>query len=161
MWNQAPEGDEFARELSKGLVEQFAPEELDMFDELYSEYRQDPTPPSRGERGADDPLGSGLEDVLMAVTPAASAMVTAVLSFVLGEVLKASQSEASEKIKEKVKAVFNPQPADAEKAKAAPLTPEQLEQVRRLAAKRGVDFGLPPDQARQMSLALIGSLSLQ
>ena len=28
MWNQTPEGDAFVRELSKGLVEQFAPEEL-------------------------------------------------------------------------------------------------------------------------------------
>jgi hypothetical protein len=34
MWVQTPEGDEFVRDLSKQLVEQFAPEELEMFDVL-------------------------------------------------------------------------------------------------------------------------------
>jgi len=160
MWNQTPEGDAFVRELSKGLVEEFAPEELDMFGELYHEYQKDATPPAL-EPGSDDALGSGLGQVLIAVTPAASAMVTAVVSFIVGEVLKASQDEASEKIKEKVKAVFNPNLAPSAKEKAAPLTPEQLDQVRKLAAKRAVEFGLPPDQSKKMALALVGSLSLQ
>ena len=158
MWTQSPDGDRFVQELSKELVGQFAPEELDVFDELYHEYRERPAPP-QAEPGTDDPLGSGLGEIIVAVTPAASAMVTAVVSFVLNEVLKASQDEASEKIKTRVKAVFNPTPA--EKEKVPPLSQEQLDQVRRLAAKRGVDFGLPPEQARQMSLALIGSLSLK
>ena len=160
MWNQTPEGDAFVRELSKGLVEQFAPEELDMFDELYSEYQENPTPPAP-DSGSDDALGSGLGEILVAVTPAASAMVTTVVSFVLGEVLKASQNEASEKIKQKVKAVFNPNPAPSAKEDAVPLSQEQLDQVRKLAAKRAMDFGLPANQAKKMALALVGSLSLQ
>ena len=155
MWTQTPDGDQFVQELSKQLVSQFAPEELEIFDELYSEYRKDPTPPQAGQ-GADDTLGSGLGEVIVAVTPAASAMATAVVSFVLSEVLKASQEEASEKIKAKVKALFNPKASE----KAAALSPEQLEKVRRLAARRAVDFGLSADQAKQMSLALIGSLSI-
>ena len=159
MWNQTPEGEAFVRELSKGLVEQFAPEELELFDELYSEYQKDPSPPAPAA-GSDDALGSGLGEVIVAVTPAASAMVTTVVSFVLGEVLKAGQNEASEKIREKVKDVFNPNPAPAAKQKPAPLTQDQLEQVRKLAARRAVDFGLPPDEAKKMALALVGSLSL-
>jgi hypothetical protein len=95
--------------------------------------------------------------MIVAVTPAASAMVTAVITFVLNEVLKASQEEASEKIKARVKAAFNPKAP----AKAAPLSPEQLDEVRKLAAKRAVDFGLSPEQAKQMALALVGSLSIQ
>jgi hypothetical protein len=158
MWTQTPAGDQFVQELSKELVSQFAPEELDVFDELYNEYREHPAPP-QAEPGTDDALGSGLGEIIVAVTPAASAMVTAVVSFVLNEILKASQDEASEKIKTRVKAVFNPRPA--EKEKVPPLSQDQLDQVRRLAARRGVDFGLPPEQARQMSLALIGSLSLK
>ena len=155
MWTQTPDGDQFVQELSKQLVSQFAPEELEIFDELYSEYRKDPTPP-QAKQGSDDALGSGLGEVMVAVTPAASAMATAVLSFVLSEVLKASQDEASEKIKAKVQALFNPKASE----KAATLSPEQLEKVRRLAARRAVDFGLSSDQAKQMSLALIGSLSI-
>jgi hypothetical protein len=156
MWVQTPEGDEVVRELSKQLVEQFAPEELEMFDELYEEYQKHPTPPAVGPR-ADDPLGSGLGELIVAVTPAASAMATAVVTFVLSEVLKAAQDESSEKIKARVKALFNPKP----KEKMTPLTQEQLDRVQKLAAKRAVDFGLSPEKAKKMSLALIGSLSIQ
>ena len=156
MWTQTPEGDQFVREVSKQLVSKFAPEELEIFDELYSDYQKHPVPP-QAERGADDPLGSGLGEVIVAVTPAASAMATAVVSFVVSEVIKASQAEASETIKSKVKAVFNPKAPE----NAAPLSPDQLEKVRKLAAKRAVDFGLSPEKAKQMSLALVGSLSIR
>jgi hypothetical protein len=156
MWIQTPEGDEVVRDLSKQLVEQFAPEELEMFDELYNDYQKHPNPPAVAP-GADDPLGSGLGELIVAVTPAASAMATAVVSFVLSEVLKAAQEESSEKIKARVKALFNPKV----KEKAAALTPEQLDKVQKLAAKRAMDFGLSPEKAKQMSLALIGSLSIQ
>lgn len=156
MWTQTPEGDQFAQELSRQLVSEFAPEELEMFDELYTDYKKHPTGLS-AERGTDDALGSGLGELVVAVTPAASAMVTAVLSFVVSEVLKASQEEAGEKIKAKVRAVFNPKTPP----KAAPLSPEQLDEVRKLAAKRAVDFGLSPEKAKQMALALVGSLSIE
>ncbi|HLO32193.1 MAG TPA: hypothetical protein VK249_23795 [Anaerolineales bacterium] len=156
MWIQTPEGDEFVRDLSKQLVEQFAPEELEMFDELYREYQEHPTPEDF-QQGSDAPLGSGLGEFIVSVTPAASAMVTAVVSFVLSEVLKAAQNESSERIKAQVKLLFNPKAPQ----KAAPLTHEQLEKVQKLAAKRAIDFGLSPQQAKQMSLALIGSLSIQ
>ena len=156
MWIQTLEGDQFVQEVSKQLVSQFAPEELDIFDELYSEYKMHPAGlPS--EQGRDDPLGSGLGEMIVAITPAASAMATAVVSFVVSEVLKASQEEASEKIKAKVKGVFNPKASE----KQAPLSPEQLEKVKKLAAKRALDFGLSPEKAKQMSLALVGSLSIQ
>ena len=155
MWTQTPEGDQFIQELSRELVSQFAPEELEMFDELYRDYQKNPAPPAV-EPGRDDALGSGLGEVIVAVTPAASAMATAVVSFIVGEVLKAAREEGTEKIKARVKAVFNPKSQE----KAAPLSQEQLEQVRKLAARRAVDFGLSPEQAKQMALALIGSLSL-
>jgi hypothetical protein len=156
MWIQTPEGDEFVRELSKQLVDQFAPEELEIFDELYSDYKEHPSGHAP-QQGADDALGSGLGEIMVAITPAASAMVTAVVSFVVSEVLKATQDEGSEKIKSKVKTLFNPKAP----GKAASLSPEQMEQVQKLAAKRALDFGLSAQQAKQMSLALVGSLSMQ
>lgn len=155
MWIQTPEADQFVQELSKELVSQFAPEELEIFDELYNDYKKHPSG-LRTEQGADDPLGSGLGEMILAVTPAASAMATAVLSFVMSEVLKASQEEASEKIKTRIKAVLNPKGS----GKSPPLSPEQLEQVQKLAVKRALDFGLTPQKAKQMSLALVGSLSM-
>jgi hypothetical protein len=156
MWIETPDGDQYVQELSRQLVSQFAPEELEIFDELHRYYKTHPTGLSSAP-SADDPLGSGLGEMIVAVTPAASAMAAAVVAFVVSEVLKASQEEASEKIKAKVKAIFNPKAP----VKAAPLSPEQLEKVRRLAAKRAVDFGLSQEQAKQMSLALLGSLSIQ
>ena len=156
MWTQTPAGEEVIQELSKQLVSQFAPEELEIFDELYGDYQKHPNEPA-SERGMDDPLGSGLGEILVVITPAATAMATAVVSFILNEVLKAAEGEASETIKARVRALFNPKTSE----KTPPLSTEQLEKVQKLAVKRAVDFGLSADQAKQMALALVGSLSIK
>jgi hypothetical protein len=162
MMNRSTEESELVEELSRQLVEKFAPEEAEIFDELYSDYQQDPTPPSF-QHGSDDALGSGIGEAVIAITPAATAMASAVISFVVSEVLKAAKTEAGEKIKEKVKAVFSPGVAGStpDPGKPAPLTHEQMEQIRKLAIKRGTDFGLPAEEAKKMALALIGSLAMQ
>ncbi len=46
MWTETTEGRKFIQEISRGIVGEVAPEEMDMFDELVMEYFQDPTPPN-------------------------------------------------------------------------------------------------------------------
>jgi len=43
MWTETTEGRKFIQEISRGIVGEVAPEEMDMFDELVMEYFQDPT----------------------------------------------------------------------------------------------------------------------
>ncbi len=41
MWTNTPEGNQLVSEISKDVVAQLAPEELEMFDELSHEHFQD------------------------------------------------------------------------------------------------------------------------
>ncbi len=163
MWVESAEGRKFVEEISKTIVAQIAPEELDMFDELMQEYFQNPKPTDRSAGAGDDPLGFGLGETLVAVAPAAAAMVSAVTTYITTEAVKAAQEETTAVVKQKIKALFNPGKADSDqksKKEIAPLTKEQLEQVKRLARKQAVQFGIKPEQAEKMANALIGSLAL-
>jgi hypothetical protein len=168
MWTETTEGRAVIKEISKGVVTQIAPEELDLFDELAQEYFEDPTPPDLSSPARDDALGFGLAETVVAVTPTAMAMVTAVLGYLLTEAIKVTQQEGATAIKAKIKALFNPE-EDANQAEGSttkkdkdfpPLTKEQLEQVNKLARRQAMVFGLDAEQAKLMANALIGSLAL-
>ena len=162
---------------SRQVVAQVAPEEGDMFDELSGGYFANPTPPPQNAKPADDDLGFGMAEALVAATPAATAMVSAVLTYVMGEVIKTSQEEAATVLKEKIKRLFagfskTPEPPGAkgkeagappkkEKEAVAPLTKEQFEAVKAAAVREGRAFGLGKAEAEKMALALIGVLATQ
>jgi len=176
-------------DFSRAVVLETAPEELDLFDELIEDYFSSPLParpsPGEGPGGeADDPLGFGLSETIAAVTPAAAAMASAVLGYLLTETVKATQEESAAALKKKIKALFNPETQPGGKSEPAkqeanlplpvigapagpkpdedpaPLTVEQLQQVKRLARKQAVQFGLEPDLADKMAIALVGALAL-
>jgi hypothetical protein len=165
MWTETIEGRKFIQEVSKSIVVQIAPEELDLFDDLVSEYLQDPTPPDLTTAAKDDPLGFGLAETLVAITPAAMAIVNIVLNHLMTESVKAAQEESTEVIKKKIRALFNPEKKDDRSADRLetdlpPLTKEQMEHVRKLARKQAIAFGIAPAKASQMVDALVGSLAL-
>ena len=165
MWTETTEGRKLVQEISRGIVDQIAPEELDLFDDLVLEYLQNPAPPNLSPKQKDDPLGFGLSETLVAVSPAAAAMVSAALNYLMTEVIKATQDESADLIKKKIKALFNPEkediaPAHKKSKDISPLTKEQLEQVRKLAIKQAIVFKIAPDKAQKMADSLIGSLAL-
>jgi len=107
-----------------------------------------------------------LGETLVAVAPAAAAMASAVLSYLMTETIKAAQEESVEAVKKKIKALFNPEqkddkPEKKEDKSLPPLTKEQMEQVKKLARKQAIQFGIKPDKADKMASALIGSLALR
>ena len=154
MWTQTADGREFITQISRQLVTEVAPEELDLFDELMAEYFDDPAPPVPADSPDDDPLGFGLSEILVVVTPAAGAVVSTVLSYILAEVIKTTQEESARAITNKLKSLFN------SKEKAERLTPDQLKQVHQVALKQARLFGLDPIQAKQMASSLVGSLAV-
>jgi len=163
MWVESAEGRKFVEEVSRNIVTQIAPEELDMFDELMEEYFQNPKPPDRSTTASDDPLGFGLGETLVAAAPVAAAMVSAVITYIVTEAIKATQEETTAVVKQKIKALFTPGKEDSDqksKKETLPLTKEQMEQVKRLARKQAIQFGIKPEQAEKMANALIGSLAL-
>lgn len=155
MFTNSIEGQEFARNLSKQVVEKFAPQELEMFDELYEESLV--VPPGTVKTGPDDELGFGADALIIVATPIVSAAVEVVITFLVIEVIKAAKGEKPAMIKEKLKDLLNPE----KKAGPAPLTQDQLLVVKKLAIKRAREMGMKEEKANQLALELIGSLALK
>jgi hypothetical protein len=154
MWTETTDGRQLITDLSKQMVTQVAPEELDLFDELIEEYFDDPSPPDLSESDDDDALGFGLNEVVVAITPAAAAAASSAVGYILTEVLKSAQEESAAVLAKKVRKLFDP------KDKTGALTTEQLRQIRRLALSQAKVFGMEAGQARSMADALVGSLAL-
>jgi hypothetical protein len=158
MLNDSSQNKEYIEDVSKAIVSDVAPEELDLFDELVAEYYEDPTPPDLSEKDVDDELAFGIGEMLIPVTPAAAAMVTTVLNFLLTEVIKVVKEENGKTIKEIISDFIRPEKSDKEELE--PLTVEQLKQIRRIARKQARSFGMDPDIAKKMAESLIGALAL-
>ena len=79
-WPRTKSGQDFIKALTKKVVTKVAAEELPLFDELVQEYLDDPTPPNFDTITNDDPLGIGLGEFVVAVTPAVMAAIQALFT---------------------------------------------------------------------------------
>jgi hypothetical protein len=165
MWVQTSEGQALIRELSKTVVTETVQVEMDLFEELVEGYFQHPVPPEPSAQLRDDPLGFGLDEVLIAVTPAAAAMVSAVLNHLGTEFIHVAKDESAEVVKKRVKELFQKKKKSDKLVKKVdkgvrPLNKEQLEQVKKLARNEAIRFGVSKDKAEKMANALVGKLAL-
>jgi hypothetical protein len=171
--------------VSRMVVADVAADELEFFDELVVEYYEDPNPP----RSADAALGSGFGEALVAITPAAMAMATAVLSHIATELAEVLKEEATASLSAGLRRLFHPEaktetPAEGPEQRPGegpdeapeqaleegsepapdegptPLTKEQLEEIRRIARREARRFGVDPTTATNMAYALVGALAI-
>ena len=144
-------------EVSKEIVAEIAPEELELFDELISGYFDDPTPPAKGARKGDKALAFGLENMVIAATPAVAAATSGVLGYLWNQAPTGAKQENPTAIKEKMQAIFH----SGKTAKDAPqpLSEEQLRMVRQIAQKEAETMGLQPELAEQLANALVERLT--
>jgi hypothetical protein len=143
-------------EISKELVAEVAPEELDLFEELAQEYHANPKPP-QAARGGDDALGFGLDAAMAAASPAVMAAVTACLGFVLQVATDALKDQTKTAVQAQVKTLF----AGKKSGPAAiNLTADQLARVRDLALGEARRFGLKKAEADRLADALAGRLAM-
>jgi len=153
MWTDTPEGNQLIGEISKELVSQLAPEELEMFDELFQAHFEN----QGTSAGDDEPLGFG-GDLLVAMTPLVAIVVESVTRFISEEVIKATREESSALIAQKVKAILNPV---KEKKGALPaLTKEQLETVRKLVRKEALRGGMNTKKADDLALLITARMAM-
>jgi hypothetical protein len=153
MWINTPEGKQAVTELSKELVAEVAPEELELVDELLDDYYANPAV----HETKDDPLGFGSE-VLAAATPLIAMALQTLFTFILNEVWVSAQKESAALIAEKMKALFHPT-----KEKPEPLlglTSEQLEKAKKLIKKEAVRGGMNPKKAEDLALKIVGRIAL-
>lgn len=158
MWSDSPEGKTLIEGLARDLLNDVAPEEMDMFDELAQDYFADASPPDFKKGPADDALGFGMGEMLTAATPALMAVASGVIGYIVQEVFQSAQQET---IIAGLKALLRRR---AEQTTAAApsirLTEAQLAHIRQIALQQAEAYGLGQAEAEQMVHALIGRLVL-
>lgn len=124
-------------ELSKQLISLAAPEELDMFGELETFYYSNPKP-GKPRAPKDDPLQFGLHDAVVLVTPAAIAVVTAVVKYVIGIVLDGIKNESTTMVRQEIRNFLRPGRPEAK----ITITADQLLELQRVAHTEALAFGV-------------------
>lgn len=155
MWQQTADGQAVIAELSKEVITEVAPEELELFDELLQEYLEHPKPPDLSIVGADDPLGFGLENVVVAATPAIAAAISAGITFLLTVVWQADAGSPVALIKQKIQ-----QRVQRKRDADLGLSKEQLTQLKQIVHSTVLRFGTEQTVAGQISDAVIVTLVL-
>ncbi|RPJ26114.1 MAG: hypothetical protein EHM33_12745 [Chloroflexi bacterium] len=153
MWTNTPESRQLVTEVSRELVAEIAPEELELVDELLDDYYANPTV----HEAKDNPLGFGSE-FLAASTPVIAMALQTVFSFILNEVWVSAQKESALLIAEKMKALFNPTKEKTEPSLG--LTLEQLEKAKKLIKKEAIRGGMKPQKAEDLALKITARIAL-
>ncbi|MBL8080443.1 MAG: hypothetical protein JNM55_20905 [Anaerolineales bacterium] len=162
MWSNTMEGKKLVSEISKSVVIETAPEELDIFDELLDDYSEDSNPGTNGHV-RDNPLSSGLDERIVAITTIVIAMVKAILDFLTTESIKVVEAEGAEIVKKRIRDLLgrnkkNDRELSGEEKST--FEKDQLNQIKKVAIKRAVQFGISRDKAEKLALAIIGTLTL-
>jgi hypothetical protein len=149
MWNDTSEGRQVLTEISKNLIVNIAPEELEIADELLEEYFDNPPE----EQANEDPLGFGVE-IMVAATPVIAMALQAVFNFLVEEVIKSAKTESAALIAQKVKAFF----VRSSNKPEMTLSQEQLQKIMLLTRKELSRGGMSPKKAEDAALRIVGKL---
>lgn len=153
MWINSPESKQLVTEVSKEIIADIAPEELELADELLDDYYADPSV----HQTKDNPLGFGSE-LLAASTPVVALALQTFFSFVLNEVWASAQKEGAALIAEKMKTLMNPEKEKTEPALG--LTRKQLEKAKQLIKKEAMRGGMKPKKAEDLALKIAARIAL-
>jgi hypothetical protein len=153
MWTDTPESKEIVTELSRELVAEIAPEELELVDELIDDYYANPTI----HEAKDNPLGFGSE-LLAASTPVIAMALQTLFNFILNEVWVSVQKESAVLIAQKMKTLFHPTKEKADPALG--LTREQLEKAKKLIKREALRGGMKPKKAEDLALKIVARIAL-
>ena len=154
------ENNQLAAELTKDLLTQLAPQEKALFRSISESYFKDPEKTLADQRARDEMLGFGAAETITLLTPILLSVSDDVIRFLFAEAQKAMQSESSSLISETVKSWFGRFRQDADKKSPPPLTPEQLEQVRKIAVKKAQQLKLSEKNTKMLADAIVGSLAI-
>lgn len=152
-------------ELAQAFVSRSAPEELLMFGAMSEVYFRDPERALAQPSSKEQPLGFGVTDAAMLITPVALKVATEVARFISRELGKHLQEEGSGFLKSLVQRVFRwfkPSREEARPPKAVlqGLTPELLVKVHAIALAQAHQVNLPEDKAQLLADSMVGSLSM-
>lgn len=152
--------------VARDAVASTAPEELPLFRRTSEAYFEDPSQVLASPTSKDEALGFGVEAAVVLVSPAALAVASSVVQYLATEVGGALKEEVGPRIKDIIEGLFQrgdkaTDGDDKEKAKKLeppPLTPEQLDEVYRVANTVARRL-LPADRASTLADAVVGRLA--
>lgn len=148
-------------ELARDLISQTAPQELPLFRANSEAFFTNPEKLFAGQKGRDEVLGFGVGDAVVMLTPAVLAITSEIVKFLNEEFKKSAKEEGTVLVGETVKKMFKKfRPEEKKENSPAPLTPEQLNQVRELALKKARHLKLSDARCKLLADALVGSLAV-
>jgi hypothetical protein len=146
-------------DVSKDLITQLEPQEKALFKPISQAYFKNPEKTLSENQAKDEMLGFGAAEAVTLLTPVVLAVSGAVIRFLLAEAQKAVQSESSDLINETVKGWFGKIRPPEDKKSPPPLTPDQLEQVRKIAMQKAKQLKLSDKNTKLLADAIVGSLA--
>jgi hypothetical protein len=146
-------------EVSKDLITQLAPQEKALFQPISEAYFKNPEKTLSDNKAKDEMLGFGAAEAVTLLTPVILAVSGDVIKFLFAEAQKAVQSESSDLINETVKGWFGKFHPKEDKKSPPPLTPDQLEQVRKIARQKAKLLSLSDKNTKLLADAIVGSLA--
>jgi hypothetical protein len=157
------ETDDLQGELAKAGISAVASEELLLFDAMRAAYERNPQRAIQ-LRNKDDPLGFGVGEAVVLVTPTA----LKVASLVIDEITQYAGKTLAQRGLPGVVALFRRivrrvrgKTTSSPRSKLRspiPLDEDQLERVRRIALATAEESGLPADRAGLLADAVVGRL---
>ena len=153
--------NQWVAELARDLISQTAPQELPLFRANSEAFFTNPEKLLAGQKGKDEMLGFGVGEAVAMMTPTVLAVTGEVVKFLMEELKKTAKDESTALVGETVKKMFKKfRPEEKKENSPAPLTPEQLAQVRELALKKARHLKLSDARCKLLADALVGSLAV-
>ncbi|MFY1594789.1 hypothetical protein [Micromonospora sp. WMMD737] len=138
-------------DLARPLVEQFSPAETELFPLLSEAHFADPRAYGRSGSRRSDPLGFGLPEVLVLLTPVALAAMTEVVRYVVERGMRRGQQVTAVALRR----VFRDEPPAVD-APPIELTSAEWAEVRRIVERVAVRGGVEPARAALIADAVVG-----
>jgi hypothetical protein len=158
--------DELVAALARRAVASAAPAELPLFRATSRAYFDDPKSLLAARPSADDMLGFGPGEAALLLTPVALDVARRVVDFVLDHVRATAEAEAgaavdgaTARLLHRIGVGDEPEPAPDAPPDAPLLSPEQLQEVRRVALEKARQMQLPEATADLLADSLVGGLS--
>ena len=147
-------------ELARDLISQTVPQELPLFRANSEAFFTNPEKLLAGQKGKEEMLGFGVGEAITMMSPAILMITSEIVKFLIEELKKTVKDESSALVSETVKKMFKKfRPEENKENSPAPLTPEQLAQVRELALKKARHLKLSDARCKLLADALVGSLA--
>ena len=148
-------------EVSRDVVAAVAPEEIVLFRPMSAAYFD--APDRLGQAPKDDMLGFGASEAVVALTPVALSVISAVITYLRGEVARATGKEVGQIVDEQVHALFRRFHHGEQGAAPTPsgLSKDQLAAVGRLAFEHARALHVGEGRAHLLADAVVGGLVLQ